>query len=349
MRIHTYLLNAGILLACTTIDAQTNWVKAKRSCDVCRFDLPSTTVNGVVISDVVTGGNENDVAPAYICRGGISEHVGNSPGGAPGWFSSSDRVGCKIPYGGRGVAVPDFEFLVTSWTNASGGSVPFNAVPGGYDTPAKPGTLGQPLYYCRGSDPSNGVLGLQLGKVRPGFDGCLVPYGGGEHHISSYQVLVKASPAMPLTTVPASSGSLPWGALRAGTDANGTALYICQGPYTPYFGAATSMQPGKLIPGSGCDISYGGREILLTSYNLLVLGWENSSNFPAQPPKFDFRAGTDTDNTSLYVCRFNLGGLFAVTLPGKYRIDFNDCLVGFNGSEVSNLDYKVGFELLTSK
>jgi Protein of unknown function (DUF3421) len=147
---------------------------------------------------------------------------------------------------------------------------------------------------------------------------------------------------MPLTTVTASSGSVPRDALRAGTDASGVPLYTCQALYTPSFGAATTMQPGKLIPGSGCDISYGGQEILATSYNVLVPSW-------AQPPKFDFRAGTDTDNTSLYVCRFNLGGIFAVTLPGKYRMDFNDCLVGYNGSEVSNLDYKVGFELLTSK
>jgi Protein of unknown function (DUF3421) len=178
MRIHTYLLTAGIMLACTTIHAQTNWVPGKRSCSGCPFDLPSTiTVDGFsFISDAVAGGNENDVASAYICRGGVSENVGKLPGGAPGWFSFNSRDGCRIPYGGKTVTVPDFDFLVTSWLKGSGGTVPLTAVPGGYDTPVKPGTLGQPLYYCRGSDPANGVNGLQLGKIRPGFSGCLVPW-----------------------------------------------------------------------------------------------------------------------------------------------------------------------------
>lgn len=73
--------------------------------------------------------------------------------------------------------------VTVQWVKASGGFVPSNAFKGGMEHP--PGK--QILYICRA--PFNG--GTHPGKIRAGFGGCNIGWGGREHVVNNYEVLVK--------------------------------------------------------------------------------------------------------------------------------------------------------------
>jgi len=167
---------------------------------------------------------------------------------------------------------------------------------------------------------------LQLGKIRPGFGGCLVPYSGKEIPLGNYEVLVALTPAMPLAVVSANNGFVPQDAIRAGTDADGTPLYIC----SAFFAGGT--HPGKLHSSfGGCNISYGGAEHTVTDYFVLRPDWLGI-------PTFDFPAGTDVDGTPLHVCRaFFDGRLY----PGKTRAAWTTCNIGLGGKEQAVSSYEI--------
>jgi hypothetical protein len=306
---HTILIG-GLLLAPALVTAQ-NWVSS------------GPPGSPVVPFDAVVDGWESPSspglpkAPLYSCRGGASEGYNVQIGRyTPG------STGCDFGYGGLEVTVPDFEFLVTSWQAASGGFVPPNAVQGGLDSPPPLSTVKPPLYYCRAKIGSS----LQLGKIRPGFAGCVIPYSGREFTIGNYEVLVNLDPAMPLAVVNAINGFVPQDAIRAGTDNDGTPLYIC----SAFFEGGT--HPGKLHSSfGGCNISYGGVEHTISNYFVLRPDWLGV-------PKFDFPAGVDSDGSPLHVCRaFIDGGLY----PGKMRANWTNCNVGLGGKEVSGTVFEV--------
>ncbi len=311
---------AGIMLACNFAMAQ-NWV-------------PSGPLGAPVIPfDAVVDGYASPTLPGlprpllYTCRGGVAEGYGLQVGT---FFPGS--TDCEFGYGGKEISVPDFEFLVTSWEAASGGFVPSDAVQGGWDSPDPRTGVKPPLYYCRGKiggsllAPPRTPASLQLGKIRPGFPGCFVPYSGSEISIGNYEVLVALNPAMPLATVPAINGSVPQDAIRAGTDVDGTPLYICSAYY------ANGTHPGKLHSSfGGCNISYAGVEHTIPSYFVLRPDWLGI-------PTFDFPAGTDSDGSPLHVCRaFFEGGLY----PGKTRATWKTCNFGLAGKEEAGTLYEI--------
>jgi len=78
--------------------------------------------------------------------------------------------------------------------------------------------------------------------------------------------LAAAYPAQArLQWVAASGGTVPGGALQGGQEANGSPLYIC---HAMHLGG---VHPGKVRPGfSGCNIPYGGQEIVVPNYEVLV-------------------------------------------------------------------------------
>ncbi len=312
---------AGALLMANIAMAQ-NWVSS---------GAPGAPV--IPFDALVTGYGSPAAAglpkpPLYTCRGGSREGYGlqvgkYTPGG----------TGCEFGYGGTERSVEDFEFLVTSWESASGGFIPPNAVQGGYEEPVPGSTLKLPLYYCRAEIggaplPHSPVTppSLQLGKIRSDFGACFVPYSGREIALGNYQVLVALNPAMPLATVPASNGFVPNDAIRAGTDVDGTPLYIC----SAFFGDGT--HPGKLHSSfGGCNISYGGVEHTITNYYVLRPDWLGI-------PDYDFPAGVDVDGSPLHVCRgfFNKG-----LYPGKKRQTWTTCSFGLGGIEQSATDYEI--------
>ena len=76
----------------------------------------------------------------------------------------------------------DYEVLMEAgiWEDGSGGLVPFGAVVCGQDE------FGEALFVARAI--LNG--GLHPGKVRRGFGGAFIGFGGREVQVHSYQVLI---------------------------------------------------------------------------------------------------------------------------------------------------------------
>jgi predicted nucleic acid-binding Zn-ribbon protein len=142
------------------------------------------------------------------------------------------------------------------WVGASGGSIPSNALKGGMEHP--PGK--QTLYVCRAQ--FNG--GTHPGKVRPAFRGCNIGWGGREHAVRNYQVLLN-NPSF--TWVRASHGAIPNGAVKGGMEhpPGKQTLYVCRA----HFNGGT--HPGKVRPAfRGCNIGWGGREHAVRTYEVLV-------------------------------------------------------------------------------
>ncbi|PJE18164.1 DUF3421 domain-containing protein [Legionella sp.] len=116
-------------------------------------------------------------------------------------------------------------------------------------------TNGKPLYLCIGKLLNSD----QPGKTWEGYGRCNVAYGGKEFVVDRFEVPSRAR------FKGAYWQANPRTAIRVGTDTNGKPLFLCQA----YFRG--SRQPGKTWPGyNRCNISYGGREIIIDSY--LVLG-----------------------------------------------------------------------------
>lgn len=109
------------------------------------------------------------------------------------------------------------------------------------------------LYVCRAS--YNG--GVHPGKLIAGK--CNIGWGGDEISLSQYQVLVSRQS---LGWVSASFGSVPQNAVNGGYQ-HDQQLYICQAEYMG------GMHPGKVV-GNACNIGWGGREISINYYNVLV-------------------------------------------------------------------------------
>lgn len=277
--------------------------------------------------DAVVGGTASDgTTPLYACRGRRSDG-----GIQPGNMRSGSTDGCVIGYG-TPQAIKSFDVLMTSWEGNvwdntqstwvyTVGEVPRNAVQGGYDT------SGAPLYYCRGL-----VSGTwQPGKTRDGFGACNVPYGGRELAASRYQVLVKLIPAVQLGTVAASNGDRPKDAVKGGVDSDGETLFICAASY------AGGTHTGKLKPSfHACLVPYGGSEISVSSYSVLVTRW--ASPGLRSGLSLTFPAGKDTSNDTLYTCRGSFG---TATVPGRFKPSVNTCEVGLGGSDVSLTSYEI--------
>lgn len=121
---------------------------------------------------------------------------------------------------------------------------------------------GRPLWVCRAW--YNG--GLHPGKVRPGFRGCNIGWGGEEHAIERYEVL--AGGAGGYAWVRAQRGFIPDFAIAAGRDSDGRTLFVCRARYR------NGVHPGKIYNSfGGCNIGWGGREPMVTTYEVLVSSW----------------------------------------------------------------------------
>ena len=135
------------------------------------------------------------------------------------------------------------------WVEESGGNVPKGTYATGEEG------YGPLLYSCRAQFEG----GLHPGKVRPKLGGCHIPYGGKEIIINYYEVLV-ASPVW----VPGVGDKMEPRAIKTGKEAYGPALYSCRAKFE------RGTHPGKIRQGfGGCHIPYGGKEIIVKTYELL--------------------------------------------------------------------------------
>jgi hypothetical protein len=154
------------------------------------------------------------------------------------------------------------------WQRASDGQIPAGAVSAGREA------NGEQLYLCR----ANFKGGVHPGKIRPAFGGCNVPWGGAEHAVRSYEVLVGSHGSYSWTR--ASGGGVPPGALAAGREANGDPLYICRGNFQG------GVHPGKVRQAFGaCNVPWGGGEHKVNPYDVLMGNPSSGAN--PHTPGFD--------------------------------------------------------------
>jgi hypothetical protein len=132
-----------------------------------------------------------------------------------------------------------------TWVPAVNGAIPQGAVAGGNEG-------GHPLFICHATS----GMGLHPGKVVGA--NCNIGYGGLEATVPQYEVLV----GPPGHWISASGGSVPPGAVSGGYE-NGHLLFICRTHY------GSGVHPGKVV-GTNCNIGYGGKEIAVAQYEVLV-------------------------------------------------------------------------------
>jgi hypothetical protein len=181
-----------------------------------------------------------------------------------------------------------------TWKSASGGNVPSGAKAAGKDT------NGDALYVARQSIPGSG---LQLGKVRPGLGSALIPYGGQELSIESYEVLMNP------TTYP-----------------NG---YNPPGPN----GAAWTGELGINVPTSSEKESKGFVPPNFSGKLTYALSSDSSENTPGNQ-LLEFHAikcGEEQDGTPLFAALVDYQG----TQPGKVSLAMGGANIGYGGVEIA--------------
>jgi hypothetical protein len=138
-----------------------------------------------------------------IPNGATAEGHGHEVDGTPIWVARAMVEGtlqlgkvrpgfgsALIPFGGKEVAVNDYEVLMETgiWESAIRQKRPRNGIPVGaivYGNDA--GDV--PLFVARGFPPGGGG-GLHPGRMRADFDGAHIGFGGVEKSVEEFAILV---------------------------------------------------------------------------------------------------------------------------------------------------------------
>ncbi len=132
------------------------------------------------------------------------------------------------------------------WKQVEYGRIPHRAFVGGQERDMI-------LYVCQGYYRD----GVQPGKVVAG--NCNIPWNGREIVLNNFKVLVGEG----LYWRPGRYGRIPHNAVVGGM-IHGRPLYVCHASY-----GRRGVHPGKLWENT-CYISYGGQEIPMNDYEILV-------------------------------------------------------------------------------
>lgn len=138
------------------------------------------------------------------------------------------------------------------------GEIPSNAVIGGSEKH-------QSLAVCRYEYQGAKHPGKVIGK------NCNIGYGGVEKYSSTFEILINKGTVH--LDWEKTNGPLPANAIQGGTE-NGKPLYIGRAPY------AKGMHPGKVFNAGRnhiCNIGYGGKEITMNEFEVLVEHKDNSN------------------------------------------------------------------------
>mgnify|MGYP003574913266 CR=1 FL=1 len=138
-------------------------------------------------------------------------------------------------------------------------------------------------------------------------------------------------PGFPARWVDARVGSpIPANAVSGGIR-HGEPFYICRGTFEG------GVHPGKVVGGK-CDISFGGQEVRLFKYQVLVnpkrLSWV-AQRF-AGTPLNAIQGGFERDGTHIYICRTSFKGSL---YPGK--VVKHLCHIAWNGKEIPVSNYQI--------
>jgi hypothetical protein len=198
-------------------------------------------IGGAIPKDAVAYGRDSNGAALYACRAPFG-------GGLELGKIGAALGGCYIPFGGLENQVTSYDVLVdpdhVGYEQVPlAGQLPAQALRGGTDS------NGAPLYTCLGSFQG----GVHPGKTRSDWGSCDISWGGAEHFVTPYQVLVPQFSPPPVK------------AYQAGVDGNGAVLGVCNVPY------GSSTQVGKYLSYGACNFGFGGKEISLGSgFNVLT-------------------------------------------------------------------------------
>jgi len=301
-------------------------------------DWVPSSLSGSPPASIVGGIDQNGNA-LYICRG----YVGTSA--QPGWRQVGTTQ-CHFGYAGAEYVVGTYDSWIPAWTATSYSNLPKNALPFGYEQSP---TLFEPRYPCEfefGGSVVPGKFGTDLG-------GCYIPYGGHEVHWNQFDgnfgvltdefglgqasfngeyTFTNGSSLGPYQVRTTSLSNIPFDAIVGGYEANGQYLYLCDANY------AGGIHPGKTRPGfNACDISYGGSEVYISNYRVLVPNWISFSGAVSSicgycsGTPIPISTGYDTDGTPLYICRVEYNGAW---IPGKIRTNGNACDIGVGSREL---------------
>lgn len=244
-------------------------------------------------------GSENDGTPIYIGR---TWHNNNL---APVKIVPSREI-ASICDGNKEVGVKNFDVLCGNgfqWVRTGDGHIPDGAVPYGKSS------ANQSIYIGRARHEDSlipGRMDLNRGRL-------LIPYGSGEVAYQFYDILVhhqKFSAQSNGRWVQASSdGPVPVGAIIAGYDGDGTAIYVGRVEHEG------NVIPAKIIPAKKmAHTQHQGQEISKRSYEALCdvnAGWVPFQGFI---PSNAIECGNLANGEVVYIGR----GKYCGTLtPGK--------------------------------
>uniref|UniRef100_A0A182IQW8 Uncharacterized protein n=1 Tax=Anopheles atroparvus TaxID=41427 RepID=A0A182IQW8_ANOAO len=223
--------------------------------------------NGHVPAGAVLAGNTTTGEPLYVGR---THHEGSL---TPGKVHRTH--GCLyIPFGGAEQSFLTYEVLVgqsrSTWQHCSAHApVPPGAVLAGHDTD------GAPIYVGRAYHE-----GDQLpAKVLPSKQAAYVSHNGQEILKHSFEVLCGGN----VSWVHAGFGSVPPTAVYGGRTSTGETLYIGRAHHMG------SLTPGKVHPShQSLYIPYGGSEIPIKNYEVLIEHGGGQPGFPGMPPATPF-------------------------------------------------------------
>ncbi|KAM7342289.1 uncharacterized protein ACRADG_009754 [Cochliomyia hominivorax] len=263
----------------------------------------------------IHAGHDSDGDPIYVGR---AYHNGDM---LPAKVIPNKKQ-AYVAWGGEEINKHDVEILTGHhyvWIPSSGGSVPPHALQVGQTSD------GEPLYVGRG----HWAGSLTPGKIHPSH-GCLyIPYGGGEHKLENYEVLVQ-----PETWVSSSGCNIVPGTIVAGHDCDGDPIYVGRAYHDG------DLLPAKVVPNKGCAyVSYGGQEHTKYDFELLAgygYGWVPDSN--GSVPAGAVVCGRTSEGEPLYIGRGHWSGSLT---PGKIHPSHGCLYIPFGGQEIRIHDYEV--------
>ncbi len=141
--------------------------------------------------------------------------------------------------------------------------------------------------------------------------------GGGRGNVGGGLAWVRGNPDQPIDRRALEVGKMP----------DGFQVFACVASYN---GGMHPGMTGMWI--EGCSTGYGGREVVVRDYSVLIGrgNWVRSAN--GQVPGNAMPAGNEANGAPLYICRARHDGL---VYSGKTRPGFNGCNVPDSGQELT--------------
>lgn len=276
----------------------------------------SSRYPGIVPPMAVVGGHDSDGSTIYVGR--AMYQGDNLPAKVvPG------RNEAYVSWGGNEIVIRNYEVLCGQnykWIHCGHGQVPFNAVRTGTTT------TGEPLYIGRGHWQGS----LTVGKIHPSHNCLYIPYGGREHRLDSYEVLIFERGD---TWNSVCGGQIPPGAVVGGHDSDGGTIFVGRSHH------AGEYLPAKVIPNKRCAyVSYSGCEIIKDTYEVLTghgYGWAHATHGNI-PPNAVFAGSAHGER--LYIGRGHWQNSLTV---GKVHPTHGCLYIAYGGSEVRLDNYEV--------